>query len=157
MDLTYRLPCIVHPPALMPGHEVLSIFPSVYFFSFFFFYMKLLIRLEFILTSGGELQSTYLAHSNLLSQAVSSPLVLPPHVSAPSTCRAAPCGTRSLVHQRGNTAGRRPRPRSERAGTQQEGPAPGSLRPNALKQCRLVKPISKSFTNATEFTNCQKR
>lgn len=72
MDLTYRLPCIVHPPALMPGHEVLSIFPSVYFFSFFF-YMKLLIRLEFILTSGGELQSTYLAHSNLLSQAVSSP------------------------------------------------------------------------------------
>lgn len=31
VDLTYRLPCIVRPPALMPGQEVLSIFPSVYF------------------------------------------------------------------------------------------------------------------------------
>lgn len=98
MDLTYRLPCIVRPPALMPGQEVLSIFPSVYFtflWGFFvclFFYMQLVIHLEFMLAPGGELQSTYLADTNLFPHC----LVMPP-VPASSPCQAAPCGTRSPV------------------------------------------------------------
>lgn len=98
VDLTYRLPCIVHPPALMPGQEGLSIFPSVYFtfwggFLFvLFFYMQLVIHLEFMLAPGGELQSTYLADTNLFPHC----LVMPP-APASSTCQAAPCGTRSPV------------------------------------------------------------